>query len=175
MSSDLSRDVRSAEKIVDAGQPELDAHSEDDQSHKPCHHVVQKIARATCTRPAADPHNDPHNSHGYCDRDKCGDWQRQLGMRNSERDDSGNSARAGRVRDRFSAAPAFERSLACGELPRNIENPIQVSTPPPAIEKASSEMPKICSTLAPASAATSRMTNTANAALVASVIRMARV
>jgi hypothetical protein len=41
------------------------------------------------------------------------------------------------VRDRFSAAPSFEESLACEELPRNMENPIQVSTPPPAIEKAS--------------------------------------
>jgi iron uptake system EfeUOB component EfeO/EfeM len=29
MSSDLSRNVRSAEKIVDACQPELHAHSED--------------------------------------------------------------------------------------------------------------------------------------------------
>jgi hypothetical protein len=56
-----------------------------------------------------------------------------------------------------------------------MENPIQVSTPPPAIEKALSETPKTCSSLAPASAATSRMTNTASAALEASANRAARV
>ena len=55
-----------------------------------------------------------------------------------------------------------------------MENPIQISTPPPAIEKASSETPKTCSTLVPASAATTRMTSTASAALVASVICGAR-
>ena len=43
------------------------------------------------------------------------------------------------------------------------------------IEKASSETPKTRSTLAPASAATTRMTSTASAALVASASRVARV
>src|SRR6476661_6580362 len=65
-----------AEKIVQACQRKLHAHSADDQSHKPRHHVVQQAARATCARPAAGhkQHNDPHYDHGYRDRDECSDW-----------------------------------------------------------------------------------------------------
>src|SRR5262245_41096205 len=47
------------------------------------------------------------------------------------------------------------------ESPRNIVNPIQASTPPPATQKASSETPKTWSTLAPTSAAITRMSKTA--------------
>src|SRR5262249_49469813 len=72
------------------------------------------------------------------------------------------------VIDRFSSAPSFEGSGASPELPRNMLNPIHASTPPPATEKASSETPKTCSTRAPTKAATTRMTSTASAALVAS-------
>jgi hypothetical protein len=61
------------------------------------------------------------------------------------------------------------------ELPRNMENPIQASTPPPATEKASSETPKTWSTLAPTSAAMTSMTSTVSAALVASANRVALV
>jgi hypothetical protein len=35
------------------------------------------------------------------------------------------------VRDRFWPGSSFEGSLACGELPRNMENPIQFGTPSP--------------------------------------------
>ena len=72
-----------AEKITEASQCELHAHSEDDQSHKPRHHVVQQAAPATRVRPAASQkyHNDPHHDHGYRDRHKCGDRQRQFRMR----------------------------------------------------------------------------------------------
>ena len=77
------------------------------------------------------------------------------------------------VSDRLSSARSLGASWACGELLRSMENPIQVSTPPPAIEKASSETPKTCSSLAPTSAATTRMTSTASVAWVASASRVA--
>ena len=65
---------------MEACQRELHAHSEDDQSHKPRHHVVQKAASAPCAGPAVGHkhHNDPHYSRGYHDRDECGDRQCQL-------------------------------------------------------------------------------------------------
>src|SRR5262245_12852808 len=76
------------------------------------------------------------------------------------------------VSDRFWSPAALGTGA---ELPRNMENPIQASTPPPATEKASSDTPKTWSTLAPTSAAMTRMTSTANAALVASANRVAPV
>ena len=167
---------------MESCQRELHAHGDDDQSHKPCHHVAQKATRVSWARPAVrnKRHNDPRYERGYHDRDECRNRQRQLRMRNSERDDPGNvpGLAANRITgpsDRVSAAPFFEGSWTCGELPRNMENPIQVRTPPPAIEKASSETPKTCSNLAPANAAMTRMTSTASATLVASANRVARV
>ena len=142
------------EKIVEACQRELHTHSEDDQSHKPCHHVVQKAA--FCARPAVGNkhHNDPHYDRGYHDCDECRNRQRQLRMRNSERDDPvivpGLAAnRINGVNDRVSAALFFEGSWACGELPRSMENPIQVSTPPPAIKKRLARRRKLAALLLP--------------------------
>src|SRR6187455_3058142 len=60
--------------------------------------------------------------------------------------------------------------LSCGadllsvELPRNIVNPIQDNTPPPATEKASSETPNMCKIRVPNNAASDRIISTANAA-----------
>src|SRR6187455_481665 len=59
--------------------------------------------------------------------------------------------------------------LSCGadllsvELPRNIVNPIQDNTPPPATEKASSDTPNTCKILVPNNAASTRITRTATA------------
>src|SRR5262249_52986768 len=74
------------------------------------------------------------------------------------------------VSDRFWSPATLETGA---ELPRNMVNPIQASTPPPATEKASRETPKTWSTFAPTSAAMTRMISTANAALVASASRVA--
>jgi hypothetical protein len=86
---------------VEACQRELNAHSYDDQSHKPRHHIVQQAAPATCTRPAIGykHHNGPHYGHSHRNCDECRSRQRQLRMRNSECDDTGNRARARRKQD----------------------------------------------------------------------------
>ena len=133
-----------------------------------------------CSAVSHKHHHDPHYTRGYHDRDKCRDWQRQFACATASVMTPvivpGLAAnRITGVSDRFSVAPSVKGPWDCGELPRNMENPIQVSTPPPAIEKASSETPKTFSTLAPASAAMVRITSTANAALVASASRVARV
>jgi hypothetical protein len=63
-----------AEKIAEACQRELHAHSEDDQSHKPRHHVVRQVARAIRARPAAG-----HNQQLGPDRPYVLSSQRGLG------------------------------------------------------------------------------------------------
>jgi hypothetical protein len=55
-----------------------------------------------------------------------------------------------------------------------MENPIQASTPPPATEKASSETPKTWSTLAPTSAAMTRMSQSCGARLTGLDLREQR-
>src|SRR5271155_299283 len=64
--------------------------------------------------------------------------------------------------------PVLVESLGSVWLPRNIEKPIHDNKPPPATENASRDTPKTCRMLAPHSAASTRITRTASAALVAS-------
>ena len=130
---------------MEACQRELYAHSDDDQSHKPCHHVVQKAVRASCARLAVcdKRHNDPHYDRGYhdCDERVTGSANFACATASVMTPVIVPGLAANRITgpsDRVSTALFFEGSWAWGELPRNMENPIQVRTPPPAIEKASS-------------------------------------
>ena len=103
---------------MEACQRELHAHSEDDQPHKPRHHVVQKAASAPYAGSAADHeyHNGPHYNRGYHDSGECGDRQCQLRMHNSERDTSvivpGLANRIIGVSDRFLSSAVLRGALS---------------------------------------------------------------
>ena len=162
-------------KCPDARKGELDSHCDHDQPHETGYCVADKSARAvrifaeTNSQGNREQHHQHAHKYGY----QGGDGKLMPRLGNGKRNTPvivpGLAAkRISGVSDRFSfAAGSPDRWEPVG-APRNIPNPIQASTPPPATMKASNDTPNTPNSRWPKRAASTRITRTASRALPAS-------